>query len=243
MTANEPSGELELTLRLPSTSVPLDRVVVATVELAAVASAARVSARLNLIEGDLQIDVTAAGGRTVRCAWPWPVDAAPRSVELAPGERLVAAVPLLATDTSQPLFPTPGRYELVARFSAGGGRELTSAPVPLTRTAAVDDGIATDLRDRDVLQSLLSGGVMGGAGEALDRLTQSPDAATVAFADVALERTDALAAAAGESAVALAVGAVLPPDATGPDPRRDAVLGSAPRETRAALTGTPLSGA
>ncbi len=208
-------------------TVPLDRVAFADVELVA-REAATVSARLNLVEGDLEIDVAAPGRPPLRATWPWPVDSAPRSVELAAGERLVASVPLLASG-SAPLFPAPGRYVLTARFAARPGETIEAPPVELVRTAPADAdaAVAAGLGDRDVLQSLLGAGVIGAAAPSLERLAASADAGTAAAANLALGRTAALAAAAGDPAVTRAVAALLPPGATGPDARRDAVLPAA----------------
>lgn len=234
------AGGLELRLRPVEASVPLDRIAFAEVELLASGAAATVSTRLNLVEGDLEIDVVGAGGTPVRATWPWPVDSAPRSVELAAGERLVASVPLLASG-SAPLFPAPGRYELTARFAVRPGVTIESSPVALIRTAPEDAALAAGLGERDVLQSLLGAGVIGAAEPALERLAASADAGTAAAANLALGRTDALADAAGEPAVARAVAALLPPGATGPDERRDAVAPRAGARGAAALTGLPLA--
>ena len=111
---------LELVVQA-DTSLPIDECLVIIVTLEAGTEAATVSARLNLIEGDLAVAVAGAAGYTARCAWPWPVDSMPRWVDLAPGRRLAGAVPLLATDTSAPLFPSPGEYTLTATFDAGPG--------------------------------------------------------------------------------------------------------------------------
>jgi len=233
------SGGLELRLRLAAGTVPLDRIAFADVELIATGAAATVSTRLNLVEGDLEVEVAGAGRAPVRATWPWPVDSAPRSVELAAGERLVASVPLLSSG-SAPLFPVPGHYELTARFAVRPGQMLESSPVALVRTAPDDAGLAAGLGERDVLQSLLGAGVIGASGPSLERLADSADAGTAAAANLALGRTDVLADAAGDPAVARAVAALLPPGATGPDERRDAVAPRAGSRDAAALSGLPL---
>lgn len=221
-------------------TVPLDRIAFADVELVA-REAVTVSARLNLVEGDLEIDVAAPGRPPLRAMWPWPVDSAPRSVELAAGERLVASVPLLASG-SAPLFPAPGRYVLTARFVARPGEAVEAQPVVLVRTAPADAdaALAAGLGNRDVLQSLLGAGVIGAAAPSLERLAASADAGTAAAANLALGRTAALAGAAGDPAVTRAVAALLPPGATGPDARRDAVLPAAQARGAAALTGRAM---
>ncbi|MFB7892189.1 hypothetical protein ACFC1I_08320 [Microbacterium sp. NPDC056044] len=234
------SGGLELRLRLAADTVPLDRVAFAEVEVAAVDGAATVSARLNLIEGDLEVEVTGPDRRVARATWPWPADSAPRSVELAAGERLVAGVPLVS-EGSEPLFPVTGRYEVVARFAARPGETLTSNTTVLVRTAGADAALAADLRDRDVVQSLLGAGVIGAAEPALERLAESEDAGTAAAARLALSRTDALQTAAdADPAVSRAVAALLPPGATGNDERREAITSRAAPRDVAMLSGRPI---
>jgi len=239
VTSDAQGGGLELRLRLPAASVPLDRVAFAEVEVAAVGGAATVSARLNLIEGDLEVEVTGPDGRVARATWPWPADSALRSVALAAGERLVAAVPLVS-EGSEPLFPAPGRYDVVARFAARPGETLTSNTAVLVRTAGEDAALAADLRDRDVVQSLLGAGVIGAAEPALERLAESEDAGTAAAARLALSRTDALEAADADPAVSRAVAALLPPGATGNDERREAIASRAAPRDVAMLSGRPI---
>ncbi|MFJ3407035.1 hypothetical protein [Promicromonospora sp. NPDC090134] len=254
-------GGLELRLRPAAASLPLDRIAFVDVELVATGGPATVSARLNLVEGDLEIEVAGAGGTPVRATWPWPADSAPRSVDLPAGGRLVAAVPLLSSG-SVPLFPAPGRYELTARFAARRGEDVAARPVALVRTAPEDAVLAGLLGDRDVLQSVLGAGVLGAAALSLELLAASPDAGTAAAAELALGRTGALTDAASDPAVVRAVAALLPPGATGQDDRRDAVVaratghataqaasragpGAGARPTArdlAALTGQPLVG-
>ncbi|MFD7026299.1 hypothetical protein, partial [Promicromonospora sukumoe] len=239
-------------------SVPLDRIAFADVEVVAAGGAATVSARLNLIEGDLEIEVAGPGGPPVRATWPWPADSAPRTVDLPAGGRLVASVPLLSSG-SAPLFRGPGRYELTARFAARRGESIASRPVALVRTAPDDAALAVRLGDRDVLQSILGAGVLGAAAPSLELLAASSDAGTAAAANLALGRTGAFADVLVDPAALRAVAALLPPGATGQDDRRDAVValsvarGSAPGATAsggagaaeraiAALTGRPLPG-
>ncbi|MFE5410895.1 hypothetical protein [Microbacterium sp. NPDC056569] len=236
--AHDDAG-LELRLRLPAGSVPLDRIAFAEVELVATGSAATVSARLNLIEGDLELQVTGPDRRVARALWPWPADSAPRSVDLAAGQRLVAAVPLIS-EGSTPLFPAPGRYEVVAGFSVRPGETLTSNTEVLVRTAGDDAALAADLRDRDVVQSLLGAGVIGAAEPALERLADSSDAGTAAAARLALSRTDALADGDADPDVSRAVAALLPPGATGQDERREAVASRATPRDVAMLSGRPI---
>ncbi|GAA2231419.1 hypothetical protein GCM10010413_31760 [Promicromonospora sukumoe] len=265
MTAAETTaggGGLELLLRPAAASVPLDRIAFADVEVVATGGAASVSARLNLVEGDLEIEVAGPGSPPVRATWPWPADSAPRSVDLPAGGRLVASVPLLSSG-SAPLFRAPGRYELTARFAARRGESIASRPVSLVRTAPDDAALATRLGDRDVLQSILGAGVLGAAAPSLELLAASSDAGTAAAANLALGRSDALndvlsgarTDAVADPAALRAVAALLPPGATGQDDRRDAVVAlsvarapapgtaaEAVERAVAALTGRPLLG-
>lgn len=239
MRSDAHGGGLELRLRLPAASVPLDRVAFAEVEVAAVGGAATVSARLNLIEGDLEVEVTGPDSRVARATWPWPADSAPRSIELAAGERLVAAVPLVSQG-SEPLFPVAGRYEVVARFAVRPGETITSNTGVLVRTAGEDAALAADLRDRDVVQSLLGAGVIGATEPALERLAESQDPGTAAAARLALSRTDAWEGPDADPAVSRAVAALLPPGATGQDERREAVASRAAPRDAAMLSGRPV---
>lgn len=229
------TGGLELRLRLPGDAVPLDRVVVAVVELIARGDPAVVNARLNLVEGDLTVTVTGSDGVPVRCGWPWPVDSPPRTIALAAGRMLVAAVPLVASRASAALFPAPGVYVVDAAFETGHG-VIAARPVRLTRTAPTDAARAAALRDRDVLQSLLAGGVLGAARPGIEAVAASDDSATAAMAEAALGRTGTRR----DTASALAVAAILPPGATGPDERRDAVRYGAAPEVLAVLDGTAI---
>ncbi|MDN3497389.1 hypothetical protein QL996_15725 [Planococcus sp. APC 4015] len=235
-TADGPAGGLELRLRLPGETVPLDQVVIAVVSLVARVDVVDVNARLNLIEGDLSVIVTGPDRVPVRCGWPWPVDSAPRSVALSAGQMLIAAVPLVASRASAPLFAVPGAYVVDAAFDTGRG--VIAAPaVRLVRTAPTDAARADALRDRDALQSLLAGGVLGDGRRAVEVLAASDDPATAAMADIALGRVVTDRGDAG----ALAVAAVLPPGATGADDRRDAARDGASAEVLTAFDGTPSS--
>jgi hypothetical protein len=211
------------------TSLPIDECLVITVTLEAATETATVSARLNLIEGDLAIAVAGPAGYSGRCAWPWPVDSMPRWIDLAPGRRLVGGVPLLATDTSAPLFPSPGEYTLTATFDAAPDTELSSAPVTVRRTKPDAEERAAALRDRDVLQSLLSASLLGAAADGLAVLASGGTLTTRALSAVALDRLDAIVTTvdpddyASVAEIARAVSAVLPGGFSDADPRRAAI--------------------
>ena len=212
-----------LELRTDAT-LPLDECQLGIVAVDAGSQPVRISARLNLVEGDLAIAITGPAGHTARCAWPWPVDAPGRAVDLAPGARLVAAVPLISTDTSAPLFPTPGAYTLVAEYDAAVDLRLSSPPVTVRRTPGQDGVRAAALQDRDVIQSLLSASLLGGAAAGLRALADGSRVATRVLAALALDQLDVVAAAAAgdqsRSDVAAAVAAVLPAGVADADPRR-----------------------
>lgn len=227
------SGGLTLRLTLPDgDELALGRCLIGVITLEATRET-EVDARLNLVEGDLWVEVRGPSGSARVCS-PWPADSGRRTVALEAGRSLVAAVPLFATDTSHTAFPSVGRYALVAHYAALPGGELTSAEVTITRTPGDADATRA-LQDRDVLQSLLSAGTLGAASDGLHVLAQSDHATTRTLALLALgeapdERSDA---------ALRAVAAVLPPHASPEDPRRDAALSAADGSVVAMLTGSP----
>ena len=85
---------LRLRLELPSPT-PVDECLLGTVSLEAGSEPATVSARLNLIEGDLTVTVTRPDESTRTAGWPWPADSGARTATLQPGERLVTGLVLL----------------------------------------------------------------------------------------------------------------------------------------------------
>lgn len=213
--------DLRLVLEAPA-SLPLDEALVAIISLEAGSASVTVSSRLNLVEGDLTVVVSSAAGTTT-CRWPWPVDAMARFVELAAGHRLVAAIPLVATDTSAPAFPAPGTYTVTASFEAAPGRTVTSDAVAVRRTAAVSAARSSMLADRDVLQSLLSASILGDAAHALAALEQAGTPVTRALAAIALDHVPRRGAAMAQDefdGLVMAMSAVLPPGYGDGDPRR-----------------------
>jgi hypothetical protein len=234
MSAPEMSaGGLTLRLTLPDGDVlELGRCLIGVVTLEA-AVETEVDARLNLVEGDLWVEVRGPSGSARVCS-PWPADSGRRTVALGAGRSLVAAVPLFATDASRPAFPSVGRYTLVAHYAALPGGELTSEEVTITRTPG-DAGATRALEDRDVLQSLLSAGTLGAASEGLRVLAQSDHVPTRTLALLALGEAPDEASDAALRTVA----AILPPHASPEDPRRDAALSAADGSVAAMLTGSP----
>jgi hypothetical protein len=218
----------QLDLRTDAT-LALDECLIAVLTVLPGDEPVRVSARLNLIEGDLVVTVTGPGGTAARCAWPWPVDSQGRQVDLAPGRRLVGAVPLIGTDASTPLFASPGAYTVVAEYDAAPGLHLSSAPVTVRRTPAADEARAAALRDREVIQSLLSASVLGSGEAGLWAVAEGSRAATRTLAALALDQVERLGllADADEQTrleIAAAVDAVLPEGVADADPRRIALL-------------------
>jgi len=232
--------ETRLELHTDST-LPLDECLIGIVTVQAGSQAVRVSARLNLIEGDLTITVTGTAGYSARCAWPWPVDAQGRATDLAPGQRLVGAVPLVGTDSGTPLFPSTGAYTLVAEYDVVPGERLTSTAITVHRTPGQDAARTAALRDRDVIQSLLSASLLGGAAAGLHAIADGTQVTSRMLAALALDQAEPVAAAAisdqAEADVAAAIEAVLPAGVADADPRRVALHARVSRAT--SPTGSP----
>jgi hypothetical protein len=244
------SGTAAVGLRLTletAPSLPLDEALVGVVTVVAGEHVARVSSRVNLIEGDLVVVVSGPAGYTARCAWPWPADSPLRSTELAPGQHLSGAVPLLSTAASAPLFHEPGAYTLTARFDAEPGRTLSTEPCAVTRAAAGDEGRAAALQDRSVLQSLVSGSALPGARPGLRLLRSAATTTSRALAALAEDRLGELVTLVADgdadaaAQIVAAAAAVLPPGFADADPRRAAVeplLAGVDEETAALFRGT-----
>ena len=171
------------------TSLPIDECLVIVVTLEAGSEARPGSAPGSTSSKGISPSRSRARpGTAGRCAWPWPVDSMPRWVDLAPGRRVAGAVPLLATDTSAPLFPAAGAYTLVASFDAAPGTTVASAPVMVSRTLAASPERAAALDERAVLQSLLAAAVFAEATSGLEALFAASRVATRVLAGLALDR-------------------------------------------------------
>jgi hypothetical protein len=246
---------IELFLDVPA-AVPLDEVLIGVVRVVnGGPGTVTVSARVNLIEGDLTVAVTGPDGRTGRAGWPYPVDSLPRTIELGPGEALAGSIPLLVDGGLTPVFPVAGRYSLTARFQAAPGAELIGAPVSVERQAPQDDLAAQALQDRDVLQSLLSAAEMGQAAGSLAALAIGGEPMARFLSGLALGSPGQVRQAAQELAVgvgdrpadplsaASALNAVLPTGLYTGDQRREAVIdaltGVTDARVRAMLDGLP----
>jgi hypothetical protein len=246
---------IELILDLPS-AVPLDEVLIGVVRVVNGGhGTVTVSARVNLIEGDLTVAVTGPDGRAGTAGWPYPVDSLPRTIELGPGEALAGSIPLLVDNGLTPVFPVAGRYSLTARFQAAPGAELIGMPVSVERQAPLDHRAAQSLLDRDVLQSLLSAAEMGQAAGSLAALASGGEPVArflsglaIGAAGQARQAAHDLVAGVGDRpadplSVAAALNAVLPTGLYTGDERRDAVIdvltGVADARVRAVLDGLP----
>jgi hypothetical protein len=116
-----------------------------------------ISARLNLMEGDVRLIVTGPDGNR-RDLRGWQADTILRQVDLAPNEQLVANLNLLQTEEG-PVFQSPGRYQLQAEFSPSLQSEaITSPPVVVNARAPQTDaerGVAQLLSNDRVRQSIV----------------------------------------------------------------------------------------
>ena len=103
---------------------------------------------------------------------------------------------------------------------------LAAVAVTVRRTAPGSQERAGALRERDVLQSLLSASVLGDAGPGLALLDEADTVTTRALSALAQDRLDQLVSSldAGDSrsaaAAVTAVAAVLPAGVADGDPRR-----------------------
>lgn len=118
-----------------------------------------VSARLNLMEGDVSLLVTdpAGGVREIR---GWQADTGLHRVELAPGQALVGALNLLDAPDG-PIFPGPGGYRLAAHYTASPrAAPIESAAVPVSVVSPRTDAereLAGLLADPGVRRGLVLG--------------------------------------------------------------------------------------
>lgn len=255
MTHSNAVPGIELFLDVPA-AVPLDEVLIGVVRVVnSGQGTVTVSARVNLIEGDLTVAVTGPDGRTGRAGWPYPVDSLPRTIELGPGEALAGSIPLLVDDSLTPVFPAAGRYSLTARFQVAPGAELTGAAVSVERQAGQDDRAVLALQDRDVLQSLLSAAEMGQAAGSLAAMAIDGEPTARFLSGLAMGSTGQVRQAAHDLAfgagdqpadplsAAAALNAVLPTGLYTGDERREAVIAALTSVTdarvRAVLDGLP----
>jgi hypothetical protein len=227
------TSALILSLGVPE-QMPLDEVLVAVATLTNGSDRPVVtSARLNLLEGDLDLLVTGPGGSRTNAGWPWPMDSGARQVSLGPGQSLMGGVLLLSAAGVAPLFPTAGNYDLVAEFSPSRGEMLRSETVPVARTEPADEAGRKRRRALDnveAAQSLASASCLGGAAELLSDLVRHGSPATRLLAELAFgdtagigKRAAELSGQAGPAAAAAAVSAVLPGGLASGDERLEAV--------------------
>jgi hypothetical protein len=121
------------------------------------ASPVTISARLNLMEGDVRLILTGSSGAP-RVIQGWQADTMLRQVTLQPGEQLVGSMNLLQTE-SGPIFTAPGRYRLEAQYTPSAREEpIGSTPVVLTVRQPKTDaerGAAEVLEDETVRRALV----------------------------------------------------------------------------------------
>jgi hypothetical protein len=101
----------------------------------------KISARLNLAEGDVRLRVTAPDGAVTTVRGSRQIDAAARTVDLQPGAALESGLGLLHADGGL-VLAGPGTYAVVAEFDAVVGQPpVTSAPlrVEVRAAASADD--------------------------------------------------------------------------------------------------------
>jgi hypothetical protein len=109
----------------------------------------RVSARLNLTEGDVRLVVTRPDGSVKRAHASRLVDSAARFVELPPGAALESGLALLHAHTGF-LFDEPGGFQVVAQYDG-----VPRTP-PLTSPALhVNAGTATADKEADLARRML----------------------------------------------------------------------------------------
>lgn len=118
-----------------------------------------VSARLNLMEGDVSLLVTdpAGGVREIR---GWQADTGLHRAELAPGQELLGALNLLDAPDG-PIFLGPGGYRLAAHYTASPrAAPIQSAAVPVSVVSPRTDAereLAGLLADPGVRRGLVLG--------------------------------------------------------------------------------------
>lgn len=118
-----------------------------------------VSARLNLMEGDVSLVVTDPGGG-MREIKGWQADTGLHRVELAPGRDLVGALNLLDAPDG-PIFLCAGEHRLAAHYTPFPGTAPIESPsvpvsVAMPRTAAERE-LAALLADPAVRRGLVLG--------------------------------------------------------------------------------------
>ena len=118
-----------------------------------------VSARLNLMEGDLHLTVTGPDG-SARGIRGYQADTALRQATLGPREQLVGAINLLWTDIG-PTFPEPGSYRLRAEyFPSPKIGSVRSEPVSVVARGPKTDAereAAALLEDATLREALIRG--------------------------------------------------------------------------------------
>lgn len=132
-------------------------------------SALRVSARLNLFEGDVRLLRRDPSGETRRLDG-WQIDTVPAEVELPPGCSIMGAVNLLDAGDG-PVLGEAGPHELAAEYFPAVARPPLESPWLRVEAAepAADAGLDSLLEDRWLRRALVKADARE-APEAMDRL-------------------------------------------------------------------------
>lgn len=154
-----------------------------------------VSNRLNLMEGDLWLEVAAPDGQP-RLVPGWQADTARRDVELHPGHRVQTSLNIFWTEAGL-TFPEPGLYRLRFRYDPSVRMEsVWSDPVDVKAIAPrskADQERAAHLADDKVRRALVLAQADGG-GEAFAALARhhptTLDGRLAALLVADLKRTD-----------------------------------------------------
>jgi hypothetical protein len=128
-----------------------------------------VSARLNLMEGDLALRIFDPDGG-IRDIKGWQADTGLHRIELPPQRELVGAITLLETPEGE-LFPRPGGYRLQAEYIPAPTREaVAAAPVEVEVVSPGEEerALAERLQDPQIRRALLLADLDGGT----DRLAE-----------------------------------------------------------------------
>lgn len=167
------------------------------------------SARLNLMEGDVALQVAGPDG-AIRDVKGWQADTGIHRIELPPGQEIVGAIDLLDAPDG-PIFPAPGEYQVAAFYSPGPKADpLATPPVPVSVVAPQSDedrALADLLADEAVRRALVLGDRdsapqrVAGIAARFPETLEGRLAALVADPDAAA--SSAAAAAAGDGAEAL----------------------------------------
>jgi hypothetical protein len=151
-----------------------------------------VSARLNLMEGDVSLTLTDPGGG-LREIKGWQADTGLHRVELPPGHGLVGAIDLLDAPDG-PIFPAPGEYRLGAEYRPSPqAPPAVAPPVPVSVVAprtASERELAALLQDPSVRRALVLGDRDSAPERLRDIARRFPDTLEGRLAELVAGATD-----------------------------------------------------